>query len=63
MPNTWGSQTHQGLQSGGEGAVQALLLEGAPLEARLCERARLVMDEIPSMGIFVELPGNGQFHS
>lgn len=43
--------------------VQALLFEGAPLEARLCEHARLVMDEIPSMGIFVELPGNGELHS
>lgn len=33
-------------------AVQALLFEGAPLEARLCEHARLVMDEIPSNGHF-----------
>lgn len=50
-----------GLGVGGEGAVWSLPFEGAASGARPCEPSCSVMDEIPSMGIFAESPGNGGF--
>lgn len=46
---------------GGRWRVRSLRFEGVASGAGPCKVSYLVMDEIPSMGIFVELPGNGGF--
>lgn len=58
---TRGSQTCPGWGVGGEGAIWSLPFEEAASGAGPCKPSRSVMDEIPSMGIFVESPGNGGF--
>jgi len=63
IPDTWGSQTRPGSGAGGEGAVRSLPFGGAALGAGPGEPSRSVMDEIPSMGVFTESPGNGGFHA